>query len=88
MNSRKIMFGLLVCGLLAQGPLPAATPGATSAQASRPGKAAIASAHFLATEAGHEILAQGGARPALESFKAFRGREPTIDALLRHNGMA
>jgi oligopeptidase A len=35
-----------------------------------------------------EILAMGGARPALESFKAFRGREPTIDALLRHNGMA
>jgi oligopeptidase A len=35
-----------------------------------------------------EILAQGGARPAIESFKAFRGREPTIDALLRHNGMA
>jgi oligopeptidase A len=34
-----------------------------------------------------EILAQGGARPALESFVAFRGREPTIDALLRHNGM-
>jgi oligopeptidase A len=29
----------------------------------------------------------GGSRPALESFKAFRGREPTIDALLRHNGM-
>jgi oligopeptidase A len=35
-----------------------------------------------------EILAQGGSRPALESFKAFRGREPAIDALLRHNGMA
>jgi len=34
-----------------------------------------------------EILAQGGSRPALESFVAFRGREPTIDALLRHNGM-
>ena len=34
-----------------------------------------------------EILAQGGARPALESFVAFRGREPTLDALLRHNGM-
>lgn len=34
-----------------------------------------------------EILAQGGARPAIESFKAFRGREPSIDALLRHNGM-
>ncbi|KVW96808.1 M3 family metallopeptidase [Thiobacillus denitrificans] len=46
----------------------------------------------LNPEVGHrfwsEILAQGGARPALESFKAFRGREPTIDALLRHNGMA
>jgi oligopeptidase A len=34
-----------------------------------------------------EILAVGGSRPALESFKAFRGREPTVDALLRHNGM-
>jgi len=46
----------------------------------------------LNPEVGHrfwsEILAQGGARPALESFKAFRGREPTLDALLRHNGMA
>ncbi|MGB7195292.1 MAG: M3 family metallopeptidase [Collimonas pratensis] len=35
-----------------------------------------------------EILAVGGSRPALESFKAFRGREPNIDALLRHSGMA
>ncbi len=34
-----------------------------------------------------EILSVGGSRPALESFKAFRGREPQIDALLRHNGM-
>jgi oligopeptidase A len=34
-----------------------------------------------------EILAVGGSRPALESFKAFRGREPNIDALLRHSGM-
>ena len=34
-----------------------------------------------------EILAQGGSRPALESFTAFRGRAPSIDALLRHNGM-
>jgi oligopeptidase A len=34
-----------------------------------------------------EILAQGGSRSALESFTAFRGREPSIDALLRHNGM-
>ncbi|MBU0752899.1 MAG: M3 family metallopeptidase [Gammaproteobacteria bacterium] len=35
-----------------------------------------------------EVLAVGGSRPALESFKAFRGREPRVDALLRHNGMA
>jgi len=45
----------------------------------------------LSPETGHrfwsEILAQGGSRPALESFVAFRGRQPTIDALLRHNGM-
>ncbi len=34
-----------------------------------------------------EILAVGGSRPAIESFKAFRGREPSVDALLRHNGM-
>jgi oligopeptidase A len=34
-----------------------------------------------------EILAVGGSRPALESFKAFRGREPRVEALLRHNGM-
>jgi oligopeptidase A len=35
-----------------------------------------------------EVLAVGGSRPAMESFKAFRGRAPTIDALLRHSGMA
>lgn len=35
----------------------------------------------------NEILSVGGSRPALESFIAFRGREPQIDALLRHNGM-
>ena len=34
------------------------------------------------------ILEAGGSRPAMESFKAFRGREPTLDALLRHQGMA
>lgn len=34
-----------------------------------------------------EILAVGGSRAALESFVAFRGREPNMDALLRHNGM-
>ena len=46
----------------------------------------------LNEEAGHrfwsEILGVGGSRSALESFVAFRGREPAIDALLRHNGMA
>ncbi|MDB5810873.1 MAG: prlC [Betaproteobacteria bacterium] len=34
-----------------------------------------------------EILAVGGSRSALDSFVAFRGRPPSIDALLRHNGM-
>jgi oligopeptidase A len=34
-----------------------------------------------------EVLARGGSRPAMESFIAFRGRAPQIDALLRHNGM-
>ncbi|MCI1104506.1 M3 family metallopeptidase [Stenotrophomonas geniculata] len=35
-----------------------------------------------------EILSRGGSRPAAENFKAFRGRAPQIDALLRHSGMA
>ncbi|MES2772284.1 MAG: M3 family metallopeptidase [Pseudomonadota bacterium] len=39
-------------------------------------------ARFLA-----EILAMGGTRPALESFRAFRGRAPEVDALLKHSGM-
>jgi oligopeptidase A len=34
-----------------------------------------------------EILAMGGSRGAMQSFNAFRGREPSIDALLRHNGL-
>jgi oligopeptidase A len=36
----------------------------------------------------NEILGVGGSRPALESFVAFRGREPKIDALLKHSGMS
>jgi len=36
----------------------------------------------------NEILGVGGSRSALESFVAFRGREPKIDALLRHSGMS
>ncbi len=35
-----------------------------------------------------EVLSVGGSRPAMESFKSFRGRPPSIDALLRHNGMS
>ncbi|HLR14066.1 MAG TPA: M3 family metallopeptidase [Burkholderiaceae bacterium] len=35
-----------------------------------------------------EILSIGGTRSAAESFQAFRGREPSMDALLRHHGMA
>ena len=34
-----------------------------------------------------EIIAAGGARPAIDNFRAFRGREPQVDALLRHSGM-
>ena len=34
------------------------------------------------------ILESGGSRSAMDSFKVFRGREPTLDALLRHQGMA
>jgi oligopeptidase A len=34
-----------------------------------------------------QVLESGGSRPAMESFKAFRGREPKLDALLRHQGL-
>jgi oligopeptidase A len=34
-----------------------------------------------------EILEVGGSRSAAESFRAFRGRDPSIDALLRHGGL-
>ena len=34
------------------------------------------------------ILEQGGSKEPMELFVAFRGREPTIDALLRHNGIS
>jgi oligopeptidase A len=36
----------------------------------------------------HNILEQGGSRDAMELFIAYRGREPQIDALLRHTGIA
>ena len=35
-----------------------------------------------------EVLEVGGSRPAMDSFKAFRGREPRLDALLQHQGLA
>ena len=35
----------------------------------------------------NEVLAVGSSRPAMESFIAFRGRAPRIDALLRHSGI-
>ena len=35
----------------------------------------------------NEILSRGSSRSALDSFVAFRGREPEIDALIRHNGI-
>ena len=34
-----------------------------------------------------EILSKGGSRPAMESFIAFRGRKPEIQALLTHHGL-
>ncbi|MFZ3140196.1 M3 family metallopeptidase [Polaromonas sp.] len=53
---------------------------------------ASASKSTVSVEAGRKyrqaILEAGGSRPAMESFKAFRGREPSLDALLRHQGMA
>jgi oligopeptidase A len=34
------------------------------------------------------ILEKGGSRPAIESFRCFRGRDPEISALLRHSGIS
>ena len=36
----------------------------------------------------HCVLERGGSRPAMESFRCFRGREPEIEALLRHSGIS
>ncbi|AKC87196.1 M3 family metallopeptidase [Pseudoxanthomonas suwonensis] len=47
-----------------------------------PERLAETGARFL-----REILSRGGSRSALENFTAFRGRAPSIDALLRHSGM-
>ena len=57
-----------------------------------PGDGGDAAKSTITVETGRKyrnaILEVGGSRPAMESFKAFRGREPTIDALMRHQGMA
>jgi len=34
-----------------------------------------------------EVLQRGSSRPAADSFAAFRGRKPTVDALIRHSGL-
>jgi oligopeptidase A len=51
---------------------------------------ATASGHSIETGRQYRqaILEAGGSRSAMASFKAFRGREPSLDALLRHQGMA
>jgi oligopeptidase A len=36
----------------------------------------------------NNILEQGGSQDAMDLFIKFRSRKPTIDALLRHNGIA
>jgi oligopeptidase A len=36
----------------------------------------------------HTVLELGGSRKAIEVYKSFRGREPNIEALLRHSGLA
>ncbi|MES2089414.1 MAG: M3 family metallopeptidase, partial [Pseudomonadota bacterium] len=55
-------------------------------------EASTSSAGVLNAEVGRRyresILEAGGSRTAMENFKAFRGREPSIDALLRHQGMS
>ena len=55
-------------------------------------EAATPQSGVLSAEVGRRyrqaILEAGGSRSAMENFKAFRGREPQIDALLRHQGMA
>ena len=54
--------------------------------------AAFEEAGIFDADTGHrfreQILAVGGSRPALESFVAFRGREPEPEALLRSYGLA
>lgn len=36
----------------------------------------------------NEVLSVGGSRPAIESFIAFRGRKPNVNALLKQSGLA
>lgn len=34
-----------------------------------------------------EVLSRGSSRDAIENFRAFRGRDPSIEPLLRHSGI-
>jgi oligopeptidase A len=77
--------------------LPAATAPATTATSGprsfRPTVTALSKRPATHSTGGpderflSEILSVGGSRPAIDSFRAFRGREPQVDALLRHSGM-
>jgi oligopeptidase A len=55
-------------------------------------EAADGAAGVLDVETGRRlrqaVFETGGSRSTMESFRAFRGREPRIDALLRHQGLA
>ena len=36
----------------------------------------------------NELLSQGGSRDMMQGYKAFRGKKPSVDALLKHSGIA
>jgi len=42
----------------------------------------------LGTRFRDTVLALGGAHPALDTFRQFRGRDPAIEPLLRHLNLA
>ncbi len=91
-NRFQTSFGHIFAGGYAAGYYSYKWAEVLSADAYAAFEEAASGGNILSAEIGEkfqrEILAVGGSRPALESFKAFRGREPTIDALLRHSGMA
>ena len=78
---RRRLFGRLLQLQVGRGAV-APTPGARSRKPT-----AACSTPTTGRRYREAILEAGGSRPAMDSFKAFRGREPRIDALLRHQGM-